>query len=392
LQSIARDPQGLHDVHGPWEFQGVTGQCALYNQGASLLHSEFGVEGLTNLRTLNRIISPDKQSPVSLDNPVWEHLGAWWVKTESWRQAFGDLPDVETTVKATQFLQAAGLGYAVEADRRRKYHNSGTLPWQFNEPYPMAASTSAVDYFTLPKPAYYAVKRAYAPLTVSAQFPTLAWGGQPAFEAQAWVSNSRQVGAEHVMLHMALVGAGGRIYASQEQEVAFAGNVSTCLADCRWSLDKVLDEVFFLDLRLTGEDGQNLAANRYIFGRSQNLAPLLRVRETHLAVSDQPQGDHCRLQIANTGQFAALFVWLEDDLFEQKFRWQMDEPVESFYFEDNGFCLLPGESRVVAAVGEEDGAFKMGRLLVSAWNAHKEQVDMPRVGIRRGVPELEKVG
>ncbi|HEY6027247.1 MAG TPA: hypothetical protein VIV09_10160, partial [Pseudolabrys sp.] len=37
-------------------------------------------------------------------------------------------------------------GYALEADRRRKYHNSGTLPWQFNEPYPMAACTSAVDY------------------------------------------------------------------------------------------------------------------------------------------------------------------------------------------------------------------------------------------------------
>ncbi|MBN2471631.1 MAG: hypothetical protein JXN59_12995, partial [Anaerolineae bacterium] len=48
-ENIARDPGSLHDVHGPWEFQGVSQHCALYNRGTSLLHSEFGVEGVTNL-------------------------------------------------------------------------------------------------------------------------------------------------------------------------------------------------------------------------------------------------------------------------------------------------------------------------------------------------------
>ncbi|MCZ7545174.1 MAG: hypothetical protein M5R40_17345 [Anaerolineae bacterium] len=45
LENIRRDPHGLHDVHGPWEYQGVEGQYTLYNQGTALLHSEFGVEG-----------------------------------------------------------------------------------------------------------------------------------------------------------------------------------------------------------------------------------------------------------------------------------------------------------------------------------------------------------
>ncbi|MBK8020837.1 MAG: hypothetical protein IPK19_05250 [Chloroflexi bacterium] len=44
LENIDADPASLHDVHGPWEFQGVTGQYALYNRSTSLLHSEFGVE------------------------------------------------------------------------------------------------------------------------------------------------------------------------------------------------------------------------------------------------------------------------------------------------------------------------------------------------------------
>ena len=149
----------MQDVHGPWEYQGLRRQYELYNQGQSLLHSEFGAEGLTNLRTLNRTIGPDQQWPVRLDNPVWHHLGAWWVKEKVWADVFGPFSDIQVAQQATQFLQADGLRYAVEADRRRMFRNSGTMPWQFNEPYPMAACTSAVDYYAEPKPVYYTVAR-----------------------------------------------------------------------------------------------------------------------------------------------------------------------------------------------------------------------------------------
>ena len=84
-------------------------------------------------------------------------------------EAWGEITDVPNLVQATQYTQADGLRYAVEANRRRKYQNSGTLPWQFNEPYPMAACTSAVDYYGQPKPSYYAVAHAYEPVHVSAR-------------------------------------------------------------------------------------------------------------------------------------------------------------------------------------------------------------------------------
>jgi len=148
-----------HDVHGPWEYQGMQEQYTLYNgRGDSLLHSEFGVEGITNLRTLNETLPHDHQLPISLTNPYWEHRGAWWLKEKEWKILFGEWTSVEMAVQATQFIQAEGLRYAVEADGRRQYHNSGTMPWQFNEPFPMSACTSAVDYFGYPKPAYDAVQ------------------------------------------------------------------------------------------------------------------------------------------------------------------------------------------------------------------------------------------
>jgi beta-mannosidase len=210
-EAIARDPGSLHDVHGPWEHQGLTGQCELFNRGMSLFHSEFGVEGLTNRKALDAVIAREHQWPVSLDNPLWEHLGAWWVKEPRWKELFGHLEAVEDVLQATQFSQASGLGYAVEANRRRKYHNSGSIPWQFNEPYPMAACTSAVDYFAQPKPAYYAVARAYTPLHLSARFERLAWQGQELFAAEIWISNSHSEPLQAASLQASLVGASGYV-------------------------------------------------------------------------------------------------------------------------------------------------------------------------------------
>src|SRR5438105_2671409 len=74
--------------------------------------------------------------------------------------------------------------------RTRKYRKSGTLPWQFNEPFPMAACTSAVDYYYgQPKPLCYAVTRAYESVHITAQFATQSWANRDTFEAQVRVIN-----------------------------------------------------------------------------------------------------------------------------------------------------------------------------------------------------------
>jgi len=356
LANIERDPQGLHDVHGPWEYQGVEGQCALYNRGTSLLHSEFGVEGLTNLKTLQATIAPEHRWPVTLDSPVWHHLGAWWIHQPTWQATFGEIADLETLVRATQLMQAEGLRYALEADRRRKYRNSGTLPWQFNEPYPMAACTSAVDFYARPKPAYYTIARAYAPVTVTAAYPRLAREGGTAFEAEAWANVS---GPEDIAAHLQarLVGLSGTVYGEVTSTHTLAGDRATRLAALTSWTVPVDEQGFFLDLTLTAADGRVLAANRYLFGVGTDLRPLLGAPRTNLTI-EQNQDN---MTIRNTGQAAALNVWIEDA-----------RPVRSagyVYFDDNYFSLLPGEGRTIAVAWDgvpEDER----RLEVSAWNTN----------------------
>ena len=365
LDTIATNASSLHDVHGPWEYQGAMKQFELYNLGASLFHSEFGVEGITNLRTLNATVGKEHQWPVDLDNPIWFHRGAWWVKRPVWDETFGELPDVEALVHATQFMQADGLRYALEADRRRKYRNSGTLPWQFNEPYPMAACTSAVDYYARPKPSYYAVARAYAPLVISARFSTLAWEGCERFEAEAWICNSYARPHTDAILRMRLVGIDGKIYAEQSQPVSFEANCAAKLAAFHEPMKNISEDVFFLDLQLLDSTGI-LCQNRYTFTRAANLAPLLDCPMTRLEVSSSRGENEGMLTLTNRGDTTAMFFWLEDAR-------ELRAPGYA-YFDDNYFCLLPDESRTVTVMWK-DVPLNEQRLEISAWNTDRISLD-----------------
>lgn len=358
LENIERDPAALHDVHGPWEFQGVTGQATLYNATTSLFHSEFGAEGLTNRKTLDTVLAPEHQFPVTLENPYWFHLGAWWVKEPMWRETFGELPDISAVIRATQFLQAEGVRYAIEANRRRMYQNSGSLPWQLNEPYPMAACTSAVDYYGTPKPLYYAVARAYAPLSATAKFATMAWEDQARFAAELWVTNAHPFAVEGI-LTARLVGADGNGYLTMTMSAYVGANCATHIEDLDAEPGEILQDVFFLNIELNDDMGNMLAQNRYTFCRTKNLAPLLALPWTQLQTTTWHDGDAWRIAIGNVGEHAALGVQLEDG---------RECGAEGFvYFDDNYFSLLPGETRTVRA--EWRGVpVRERQIVIPGWN------------------------
>jgi beta-mannosidase len=258
---LPTSPIGDKDVHGPWEHQGLRRHYEHYDTRTSRLHSEFGVEGMTNREALEALIAVEHRWPADRTNPVYEHLGAWWINEPLLQEIFGGrIEDVDTLRRASQWLQYEGLRYAVEATRRR---GAGTIPWQFNEPFPNAWCTSAVDWHGVPKPAYHGVARAYrgAP---SAQFATCAWGGLG--EVRARVSAPAR-----------LVDLDGRVVSEGNEEVAAP-------------LDAFAFDVFVLDL----------CANRYVMTRTENLAPLLDLPRATLQLRDGT--------VRNVGAVAAIGV------------------------------------------------------------------------------------
>ena len=79
---------------------------------------------------------------------------------------YRDPADFESFVYLSQVLQADGMRIAMEAHRRARPYNMGTLYWQFNDCWP-AASWSTTDYYGNWKASQYAVKRAYNEVLIS---------------------------------------------------------------------------------------------------------------------------------------------------------------------------------------------------------------------------------
>jgi beta-mannosidase len=309
-------PNHDHDVHGPWEHQGLRAHYEHYDTRTSLLHSEFGVQGMTNRRALEALVDEAHRWPADRSNPVYEHLGAWWNNADFVQESFGGrIADVETMRRASQWLQYDGLRYAVEAQLRRWPQCSGTLPWQFDESYPNAWCTSALDHRGDPKPAYWGVARAYGG-AASARFPTCVWGGET--EVRATVSAPAR-----------LLDLDGRVVARSD-----GGEIAAPLAEFAY-------DVFLLE---TGD-------TRYVMSRTENLASLLDLPPARLDI--ELRGDE--LVVRNVGDVAALGVVLEDARPYAEPGWVL--------FSDNVLDLLPGEERRIAVEGP------VGELRVEGWNA-----------------------
>lgn len=198
LDEIERAPEAQHDVHGPWEHQGLEEHYTLGNAGTALAHTEFGVEGMANARIFDRTVPEPLRWPADRANPLHRHLGEWWNNAEQVSRMFGgglldDPPPAGVTARlhvlrrASQWLQATGLAYSVESDRRRWPRTSLVLPWQLAESYPNTWGTALVDFAGEPKPAFHAVARAFRDERATIRLERSAWGGHSCAHAEIWL-------------------------------------------------------------------------------------------------------------------------------------------------------------------------------------------------------------
>ncbi len=366
LENIEKDPLGLHDVHGPWEHQGLTAQYTLYNAGTSLLSSEFGVEGMTNIDALYQNMSPEHLWPPSRDNEYYFHRGSWWNNFILMQECFEDkLTNIEDAVRGSQFMQYEGLKYAVEANRRRALTCSGTFPWQFNEPFPNNTCTCSVDYYAAPKPAYYGVKKAYSPNAVSAGFKTQSLKDEKELAADIYWQSSEgivpcRIRAE-IYSQNGMLGEKadfGKFPGVDSEKSVRVGNISC-------STDQIADGVFYLVLTALGKGDAVLAENRYLFTKT-TLAELLALGKTQVEASlviEDPE-EKARLVLENKGPYVAAGVWMED----------AEETKEEgyVYFGQNYLYLLPGEKQSVLV--EKNCADKK-KIRISSWNTREKIIE-----------------
>ena len=170
----ANDPT-VGDIHqwSVWHFEQLPYQK--YKDLSGRFVSEFGMHGFPVQRTVD-LFAPDTHDRQPQSRVIDCHNKGHGAETRIARylaENFRFDMKLENFVYCSQLLQSEAYGYSLRDWKRKfngkgKEHCAGAIIWQFNDIYP-GTSWAYVDYFMRPKPAFYSIRRTFAPISVGVE-------------------------------------------------------------------------------------------------------------------------------------------------------------------------------------------------------------------------------
>lgn len=134
----------------------------IYNDKVGRFMSEYGFQGMPSLEAVKFMFSGTPE--LKLQNPVVKahekHSRGWEIINGYMNRDYKISEDFIKYNYISQLLQARGMKIAVEAHRRAKPYNMGTLYWQLNDCWPVV-SWSSIDYLGNWKALHYQMKRSF---------------------------------------------------------------------------------------------------------------------------------------------------------------------------------------------------------------------------------------
>lgn len=97
----------------------------------------------------------------ALEREIFEYV------TSFAKKAFGEPSDLDEKIFKYAYAQYEWVRVAFENARRHIGYNNGIVFWMFNDCWPSALGWALVDYYMLPKAAYYSFKRLARPVSAS---------------------------------------------------------------------------------------------------------------------------------------------------------------------------------------------------------------------------------
>jgi beta-mannosidase len=366
VQYITERKGVSHDVHGHWKYQGNSNHYRLYGQSDCLFHSEFGVDGLSAKKSLAKFISAQHLRPDNMrDNLVWRHHGEWWDTYDRDEELFGGFGELSAFVDSSQWIQAEGLRYILEANRRRKFSNSGSIIWQLNEPWPNVSCTNLVDYYMETKMAYHWVRNAYQPNHVSMDYSKLDYQAGEAFRSPVYVHRSGESTVVTVLAE--LLNSEGSICGEWTFTGVTEGDKVLEAGTLVFQAPDTSDDLFFirLTLRVAGEK-DNSEPNLYLFSTHEGALYETAFGLANPSLSVQSMGDWISASakvgkgaivrertycVANNGTRAALHVYPQESTDRY---WMVADTAYR--------TIFPGESMTfkVTCIPKAEGLFEEG--------------------------------
>ncbi len=342
---ISREQDMSHDVHGWWKYQGNPQHYEFYSSSDSLFHSEFGCDGMSSMDSLKRFLPEEERiCPVPMSkNDIWRFHGEWWCTFGREEEMFGPCNDLNRYITLSQWMQAEGLRYILEANQRRKFRNSGSIIWQLNEPWPNVSATSLLEYYGIPKMAYYWAKNAFSHFYPSFSYQKLHFFSGELFAGKLWLFTDSAVEGGNAVLRAEILDENGKVMADEKYSGMIKSNHSNYVGKLEWVVPDDFSGIFIL--RLSAEASGFTGRNLYYFSTQEYMPYQSALNggktEVNLRILNRKRLSEGRkgvnVRIENKGSKAALHIRLYDRSSQYL-----------LYPEDNYLTLFPKEVRIVS--------------------------------------------
>ena len=327
------------------------------------------------IESLKRLLPPDHLWPI---DDVWNfHAGGGrFTKITTYANAlaarYGEPTSADDFAKKSQLAAYEGERAMFEAYGREKYKATGVIQWMLNNAWP-SLIWHLYDFYLRPGGGYFGAKKANEPVHVQYSYDD---------RSIAIVNAGPRLNA--VTVHIRVLGLDSKVVFSRDfMTDAIADGVVRTLA---LPPAVATSTAYFLDLRLTNEQGDLLSTNFYWLSAKPDvldhahgtgtmtpvtsyadfteLASLPAATVTSAIKVDRRGDDEtAHVTLANNTPHIAFFLRL------QIMKGVKGDEVLPILWEDNFVTLLPGESREIAATYSHDAlGGQPAALYVHGWN------------------------
>lgn len=306
--------------------------------------SEIAIQGACRVESLKKYIPKESLWPVNeiynlhfTRNPYDGFGGIPFVEKQitAATEAFGEFDTVNQYVKYSMALHSEYVRADSEFHRSRKGNCGGAMFWMCSDIWP-SGTWALLDYYMIPKAAYYAAKRSYKPLT---PIITKHKDGVFAFVVNDTLSNV------NATLTLRYVDTAGNVYSEKSIDVKANANASTkviCVDDI---IEYDTNRILIGELVANGE-----TTKTFFFPDLWKDAPWC---DPKLEVSVTRKCDKCAtVTIKATSAYARMVNIIVPEF-------------SGTYISDNFFDMEKGETRIIEI--KSDSSFATEDILVKTW-------------------------
>lgn len=276
--------------HAPWDYNADL-HYHYYNSDLKdnkgvlplMRYGEFGCQTPSNIEVWYRDFPVKSQWPLNEEDPTQWRKNAlnavfdtdYWLRPSVIERFFGQLDDLEMTIKGGQYLAGEGIRYAIDALRARGKKIGGFTSWDYNEPWPNGAGSFVIDYDGRPVMMYRFMQEALEPIALQLRYDSIFYS---AFEDNyAVLRIVGDVPQQVDGLHWSCIQRDrrGNVYAENSGITSIDNQEVKEL--CKIKINPPQNMYFgpaFIELTLTDSKGKLLTRREYIFCPEGVKAPL----------------------------------------------------------------------------------------------------------------------